>query len=142
DEAVVVLDPGAQAARRRARAATAGTAALVKSGPRACFVCGSDNRWGLGVTFHTTGAYEVEAEMTFAARHQGHPGWAHGGVLAALLDEALGRAMMAEHPDRLMVTARLEIHYRKPITVGEKVIIRGRLTAAQRHLATCIREAF
>ena len=38
----------------------------------------------------------------------------HGGIIAAVLDETGGRAFM-EEPNRFMVTAKLNIRYRKPV---------------------------
>ena len=68
----------------------------------ACFVCGRANPSGLKLEF-----FEVEGrvETTFTAgpEHQGWPGYVHGGILFAVLDETLGR---------------VEIRYRQPAPVG------------------------
>jgi acyl-coenzyme A thioesterase PaaI-like protein len=44
----------------------------------------------------------------------GHPNVIHGGVLATVLDEALGRLAIRQFPDGGAVTARLEVKYRAP----------------------------
>ena len=93
-------------------------------------------RWDSGFRFRVIAPYIVEAETVFTAHHQGHTGWVHGGVVAAVLDEALGRALISAHPGRLMVTARLELRYFKAIAIGERVTIRGEIVSDRRHLAT------
>jgi hypothetical protein len=44
----------------------------------------------------------------------GHDGIVHGGLLATLADEALGRQAIINLPDKIGVTAKLEINYKKP----------------------------
>ena len=56
-----------------------------------CFVCGTEtHEHGAGVLLD--GEY-VLADFTFDKRHQGPPGHADGGSLAAVLDEAMGAAV-------------------------------------------------
>lgn len=98
-------------------------------------------RWDAGLRFRVIEPYLVEAETVFGPHYQGHPGWVHGGVIAAVLDEALGRAMMSAHPERLMVTAELALRYFKAISIGDRVTIRGHIIADRRHLATGVCEA-
>jgi uncharacterized protein (TIGR00369 family) len=59
----------------------------------------------------------------FASRasHQGYPGVAHGGIAAAALDEAMGWAMYAA--GALAMTARMEVKYRRPLPLGEELIV-------------------
>jgi acyl-coenzyme A thioesterase PaaI-like protein len=58
--------------------------------------------------------------------HQGAPGLAHGGVLAAAFDEALGAA--AELAHQPLVTVRLECDFHKPVPVGATLHITARCT--------------
>ncbi|KAL4871537.1 hypothetical protein BDV12DRAFT_163919 [Aspergillus spectabilis] len=44
----------------------------------------------------------------------GHPGIIHGGLLATLFDEALARCCFAALPNKIGVTANLNIDYRAP----------------------------
>ena len=85
---------------------------------RHCFVCGVENQYGFGLAFYETGPDEVEAEVVIPAKFEGYPGVAHGGIVAALVDEISLRAAMAGRPTRFMVTGRMVIHYRKPVPVG------------------------
>jgi uncharacterized protein (TIGR00369 family) len=85
---------------------------------RHCFVCGVENRFGFGLAFYETGPDEVEAEVVIPEKFEGYPGVAHGGIVAALVDEISLRAAMAGRPTRFMVTGRMVIRYRKPVPVG------------------------
>ncbi len=80
-----------------------------------CFVCGQNNPCGLQARFHNEGA-SIVTEFIGDERHQGFPGVIHGGVLASLLDETLGRVSLLER--RWTMTARLELRYRAPAPIG------------------------
>src|SRR5579884_2163658 len=91
----------------------------------ACFVCGESNPKGLRARFRLGEAPdELQGELAVDPDHQGYPGRAHGGILASLLDETLGRAV-ALH-GHWTFTARLEVRYRQPVPVGAAVEVRAR----------------
>ena len=94
---------------------------------RDCFVCGVENQYGLALVFYERDPEEVVCRVRLPERYQGFPGLAHGGVLAAMLDEAGMRAAMAGDHLRFMLTARMAIRYRKPVPVGEPLELVGRL---------------
>lgn len=57
---------------------------------------------------------------------------AHGGIVALMLDEAVGwAAWHAGHPG---VTGRLQVSYRRPLKLGEHVRIVGRVENVRRTL--------
>ena len=90
-----------------------------------CFGCGRHNPVGLHLEFERAGD-GVVASYTTRREDQGFPGMLHGGLLALLLDEAMGWAMYA---DRIFaVTARMETRFRRPAVLGETVTARGRIT--------------
>jgi len=63
----------------------------------------------------------VSAEFEVTEHHQGAPGLAHGGLLAAAFDEALGSlSWLIRVP---AVTARLETDFKAPVPVGRVVHI-------------------
>jgi acyl-coenzyme A thioesterase PaaI-like protein len=103
---------------------------------RDCFVCGMENPYGLALAFYERGSGEVVCRVRLPDRYQGFPGLAHGGVLAAMLDEAAMRAAMAGDDQRFMLTARMTIHYRKPVPVGEPLELVGRLLKQSGRLST------
>jgi acyl-coenzyme A thioesterase PaaI-like protein len=94
---------------------------------RHCFVCGVENREGFGLAFYEVGPDEVEAEVVIPAKFEGYPGVAHGGIVAALLDEITWRASVVGQPNRLVVTGRLDLRLRKPVPVESPLRLRGRL---------------
>lgn len=83
-----------------------------------CFVCGISNPFGLKLRFFQVSPGEVQATVTIPEYFQGYPGVVHGGIVAAILDEAGGRSQMyndLERPTRFMFTASMQIHYRKNV---------------------------
>ena len=57
--------------------------------PHYCFGCSERNPIGLHLSF-TMADGEVRAPFTPQAEHQGWPGFMHGGLVATMLDEAMG----------------------------------------------------
>jgi len=93
-----------------------------------CFVCGVENRSGVNLSFYDSAPGCVEAKWTPRAQFQGFPGIVHGGIIAAALDEAATRTVLgANGSTRLVVTASLEVRFRKPVPLNAEVIITGRL---------------
>lgn len=83
---------------------------------RMCFVCGRENPVGLHLQFFENQEDgQVVASVYIPDTYQGYPGIVHGGILAAVLDEVSGRALMvATEDDPFWVTAKLEVRYRRP----------------------------
>lgn len=96
---------------------------------RTCFVCGRDNHEGLRVRwFSDRSSGEVRADACVGERFNGFPGIVHGGIVASLLDEAMGRALLVTGGfDDLLVTARLEVLYRRPVPTGVPLAVSARL---------------
>jgi len=93
-----------------------------------CFACGVHNPIGLKLHFYQTAPDEVTAEYTAPEKYQGYPGIVHGGVTAAILDEAAGRAHMGTDPaaSNFMYTAELKVKYKKKVPIGQPLKIVGR----------------
>lgn len=102
-----------------------------------CFVCGRLNPHGLHMTFFDNGSDEVYADHNVPAAYEGYPGLVHGGIVAAMLDEVVGRVAMIGDHHHFMMTVRLDLKYRHPVPaetplhlVGRVVRLRGRLGKA------------
>jgi uncharacterized protein (TIGR00369 family) len=96
-----------------------------------CFGCGAQNPEGLQMAFQP-GAGESVAEFEVPARYQSWAGVVHGGLVALMLDEAVGwAAWHAGHPG---VTGKLEVRYRQPLKIGERVRVSGRVEQIRRTL--------
>jgi len=75
---------------------------------------------------------EAVAEYQVPDRYQSWAGMVHGGLVALMLDEAVGwAAWHAGHPG---VTGRLEVRYRQPLQLGDRVRITGRVEKMRRTL--------
>jgi len=83
---------------------------------RTCFMCGRENDFGLKmVWYNNLESNQVESTVTIPEQYNGYPGIAHGGIVAAILDETSGRAVMLDgNFDNLFVTLRLNVTYRRP----------------------------
>jgi uncharacterized protein (TIGR00369 family) len=96
-----------------------------------CFGCGPLNLDGLRLSF-TPGPDGSVAEFEVPERFQSWAGMAHGGVVALMLDEAVGwAAWHAGHPG---VTGRLQVSYRRPLKLGEIVRVVGNVERIRRSL--------
>lgn len=102
---------------------------------RTCFVCGVENTAGLGMKFYQTSNGEVVANYRVHSRHQGYPGVTHGGIVAAMLDETAGRALMGDEPARFMVTGQLNVRYKKPVPTGVDLHLVGRVKSDKGRMA-------
>ena len=91
-----------------------------------CFVCGQKNPYGLHMVFRLEND-TVVADFQPLVEHQGFPGVIHGGIIAAILDEALSRTtMLSTHPTWTM-TGRLEVRYRRYVPYGPLLRVRASL---------------
>jgi uncharacterized protein (TIGR00369 family) len=102
-----------------------------------CFICGRKNPHGLYMTFYDNGENAVFSEYTVAEEYQSYPGIVHGGIVAAMLDEVVGRVAMIDDHHHFMMSVKLEVKYRHPVPtetplqiIGRIVKLRGRLGKA------------
>jgi len=91
-----------------------------------CFVCGPDNPVGLHLRFRRDGE-GVTSEFVPREEHVGWQGIVHGGILAAVLDDAMGNLFYLQGYQAL--TARMEVRFRKPVRPGERLRVRAWLAA-------------
>ena len=96
---------------------------------RTCFLCGRDNPVGLKMVWENHPEEgEIRAAVTVREEFNGYPGVVHGGILAAILDETAGRALLLEGgAEDLMVTARMEVTYRCPTPTDTPLVTVGRV---------------
>jgi acyl-coenzyme A thioesterase PaaI-like protein len=103
-----------------------------------CFGCSPHNERGLQLTFARVGDVAVQTGYTAPDHTCGAPGVIHGGIQAALLDEAIGFAVYAhDHPSgtpgaaggalarRKVVTVEFDLRYRRPAPVGVALTVRA-----------------
>lgn len=91
-----------------------------------CFGCGDKQEHGLHIQSMVGAGHKVLSEFTVTQAHQGAAGLAHGGLLAAAFDEALG-AMVGNLMRQPAVTGKLETDFRRPVPVGSTLYITAQL---------------
>ena len=92
-----------------------------------CFGCGGDNAGGMKLTFEQDNANrKIVGRFVLGERYQGGAGFAHGGIIALLLDEAMGK--VCRFREVRAVTAELSVEYLKPVAVDKEIVVEGRET--------------
>jgi uncharacterized protein (TIGR00369 family) len=81
---------------------------------------------GFAIQFLRSHEGKYVAKFTFSERHQGPPSIAHGGAIAALLDEAV-TAAVAHEVGFPAFTVQLDISYRAPVYLNTEVTIVGQV---------------
>jgi uncharacterized protein (TIGR00369 family) len=89
---------------------------------RMCLACGSENIFGLHAQFLNLADGSLAALMTTREEHQSYPGRVHGGIIATILDEVLGRVAQVKDPDVFGVTMEITVKYRAPVPLGEPLL--------------------
>jgi len=97
-----------------------------------CFACGKNNAEGMRLRF----AYDEERDLfvcrfRLGKRYTGPPGHAHGGIIATILDEAMGKVNKLRHV--VALTSTITVDYLKPVPLNKplrveswEVRVRGR----------------
>jgi uncharacterized protein (TIGR00369 family) len=92
-----------------------------------CFGCGGDNAGGMKLTFEQDNVNrKIVGRFVLGERYQGGGGFAHGGIIATLLDEAMGK--VCRFREVRAVTAELAVEYLKPVNVQSEIVVEGRET--------------
>lgn len=90
-----------------------------------CFGCGPHHPDGLRVRCFKT-SEGIAAPILIPDRFQGPPGTAHGGIVAAYLDEVLA-ATVVRATGRIAVTGELTVRYVAPVPTETAVLGHGGL---------------
>ena len=94
-----------------------------------CLVCGLKNPLGLKAHFYELENKELVGIFEPIEEHQGYPGRLHGGVISAILDETIGRAILINYQEDVwFVTVEFNVRFKKPVPLDEEVKVRARLT--------------
>ncbi|HEV2076124.1 MAG TPA: PaaI family thioesterase [Thermoleophilaceae bacterium] len=105
-----------------------------------CLGCGDENPASMGLRLRRDGD-RVRGEVTLDRRHEGAPGFAHGGAVATILDDALGSVLALVRVPA--VTAKLEVNYRRPAFLGLRFEVEAWVSSREdrkRRLAGELRE--
>lgn len=89
-----------------------------------CFACGKDNADGMHLKFFLDeAARHAVCKFKLSRRYTGPPGHAHGGIIATILDEAMGKVNRFRNV--LALTSAMDIHYLKPVPLGKLLTVTG-----------------
>ncbi|HWW15822.1 MAG TPA: PaaI family thioesterase [Candidatus Dormibacteraeota bacterium] len=97
----------------------------VKMQKNNCFVCGQDNPQGMRLKFILD-----EPRQTFVCRfrlgkrYTGPPGHCHGGIIASILDDAMGKVNKLHHV--IALTREMTVEYLKPVPLHKPLRVEGR----------------
>ncbi|HXN98414.1 MAG TPA: PaaI family thioesterase [Candidatus Acidoferrales bacterium] len=87
-----------------------------------CFGCGGANARGMKLTFEQDDSTKrIRGAFKLGAEYQGGPGFIHGGIIATVLDEAMGK--VSRFRGVRAVTAELVVEYLKPVSVDAPLVI-------------------
>jgi uncharacterized protein (TIGR00369 family) len=95
----------------------------------ACFVCGEENLHGLHLEFQAYGR-RAFARWTPTAGWESFHGIIHGGIISAVLDEAMSKAIISGGDEAF--TADLRIRFRKKVCVGDVVFVNGWVVSVEK----------
>jgi uncharacterized protein (TIGR00369 family) len=90
-----------------------------------CFGCGGANARGMKLAFEQDDAARcIRGRFRMGEEYSGAPGILHGGIIAVLLDEAMGKVNRFRQVRA--VTAEMKIEYLRPIPTGQDIVIEAR----------------
>lgn len=90
-----------------------------------CFACGSDNAAGMHLNF----TFDKQRQMfvcrfRLGERYTGPPGHCHGGIIATILDEAMGKVNKLRQV--IALTSRMTVEYLRPVPLNKPLRVESR----------------
>lgn len=83
-----------------------------------CFVCGPDNAGGMHLKFtYDTKRKRFVCRFRLDERYTGPPGHCHGGIIATILDEALGKVNKLRNV--IALTSQITVDYLRPVPLNK-----------------------
>src|SRR5207244_6199632 len=102
-----------------------------------CFACGRNNPDGMHLrfTFDEEGKRFI-CRFRLARRYMGPPGHAHGGIIATILDEAMGKVNKIRNV--VALTSEITVEYLKPVALGKPLRVESQefSVRGRRHINT------
>lgn len=89
-----------------------------------CFACGKRNPIGLKLSFEDVDG-KAKASFIPLREHQGYVGIVHGGIITALLDEAMAYACLMK--GIAAVTVEIKVRFRSPASPGERIDVEAEI---------------
>jgi uncharacterized protein (TIGR00369 family) len=90
-----------------------------------CFACGKNNPEGMRLRFtYDEGRKGYVCRFRLDKRYTGPPGHAHGGIIATVLDEAMGKVNKLRQV--VALTSEITINYLKPVPLNKPLRVESR----------------
>jgi uncharacterized protein (TIGR00369 family) len=100
---------------------------ILKLEPKAtnrCFGCGAANSAGMKLAFYLDlEARRARGSFVLGPDYAGGGGFAHGGIIAVVLDEAMGK--LSRLAEETAVTAEMNIEYKRPVPIDKPIVVEG-----------------
>jgi uncharacterized protein (TIGR00369 family) len=90
-----------------------------------CFVCGLNNPDGMLLKFILDEERQIfVCRFRLSKRYTGPPGHCHGGIIASILDDAMGKVNKLRHV--VALTKEMTVEYLKPVPLRQPLRVEGR----------------
>jgi uncharacterized protein (TIGR00369 family) len=90
-----------------------------------CFGCGKNNPEGMRLRFtYDEAGQRFICRFRLGKRYTGPPGHAHGGIIATILDEAMGKVNKIHNV--VALTSEITVNYLKPVPLGKPLRVESR----------------
>src|SRR5256714_15383547 len=87
-----------------------------------CFACGKDNDQGMKLKFYfDEESRHAICKFRLGRRFTGPPEHAHGGIIATILDEAMGKVNKLRNV--IALTKNMNVEYLKPVPLGKTLTV-------------------
>jgi uncharacterized protein (TIGR00369 family) len=98
---------------------------FVKMQKNYCFVCGMNNPEGMRLKFiFDEERQSFVCKFRLSKRYTGPPGHCHGGIIATILDDAMGKVNKLRHV--IALTKEMTVEYLKPVPLHKPLRVEGR----------------
>jgi len=100
-----------------------------------CFACGENNPDGMGLRFRYDKRRKCfVCKVRLGKRYTGPPGHCHGGIIATILDEAMGKVNKLRQV--VALTSEMTVNFLKPVPLNELLMVesRERSVRGRRHV--------
>jgi uncharacterized protein (TIGR00369 family) len=90
-----------------------------------CFVCGQNNPDGMRLKFTLDEDRRIfVSRFRLSKRYTGPPGHCHGGIIASILDDAMGKVNKLRQV--VALTKEMTVEYLKPVPLHKPLRVEGR----------------
>jgi uncharacterized protein (TIGR00369 family) len=93
--------------------------------PNYCFACGEANPDGMHLKFSYDGEHNVfVCNFRLGKRYTGPPGHCHGGIIATILDDAMGKVNKLRNV--VALTSQMTVDYLRPVPLSTPLRVEAR----------------